>query len=222
MKIWSSICVACMAAGLWSAPQSSVVAPRPTPSRFTTFQYGITVSMPPGLYYCPIPGDWSGADHGRSFYLMPPTQCDVTAAYVLGPADDETPRLDLYYAYNVAGARTPAELARLDCARPRPIAGVTLLGRPAIGCEVTRGDWVDVSASTPYDLEPRTKGYGPDARLTVQLTTRRTRLASDRSVFAAFAAGVHQCAAEWRDQDGKTMWVGVAPGRPECPASVTW
>ena len=74
-------------------------------AQFASYNYGIAVRLPAGLYYCRIPDDWSGADHGRVLYLTPPKACDSTAGYVLGPVAEELPRIELFYAYNVVAAQ---------------------------------------------------------------------------------------------------------------------
>jgi hypothetical protein len=212
------------------AQDSKELRPLRARSRFATYQYGIAVRVPAGLYYCPIPEDWVGADHGRSLYLIPPTRCDSTAGYVLGPVSEPLPRIDLYYSYNVAEAeypdgerpaRTAAELMRQDCARPRRLRDVTLLGQPALACEKRHDAEIDVVVSTPYDLEPRAEGDSPDAQLSVTLVTTPARIASDRATFNAFVRNVYQCAAQW-DSGKKSFWVGAAPARPACPRNAFW
>jgi len=198
--------------------QSDLRVPlRTTRPEFATPNYGLAVRVPRGLYYCRIPEAFDGPDHGRSFYLSPPTTCDDYAQ-----VGEKVPRLELYYGYNVAEARFPdgwreartaEELAREACRRPHRLPAATLLGQPAIGCETQKGKWIELTAMTPYDLDKKA-----DAEMSVRLTTTIDRFAVDRAVFNAFVSGVYQCAARWEDETGeKVFWVGAAPGRPECP-----
>ncbi|HKI01038.1 MAG TPA: hypothetical protein VKK31_03575 [Thermoanaerobaculia bacterium] len=209
--------------------------PRAAPARFASYDYGLKARVPPGLSYCTIPTDWVGSDHGRAFYLRPPAACDTTAGYVLSAVAEQVPRIELYYGYNVAEldyggedgervARTDSELAQQRCARPRRLAGGTLLGRPAVGCRTERGDWVEVEAFATYYLDrPAARVQDPDAKATVRLWTTRARLAQDWPVFVGFAAGVSQCVARWWDDStGAAITVGAAPGRPDCPANAFW
>jgi hypothetical protein len=216
--------------GAGAPQQPGILEPQPARSRFASYQYGIAVQVPTGLYYCSIPEDWVGADHGRTLYLTLPKQCDRTAGFVLGPVAEELPRIELYYGYNVAEAqysdglrpaRTATELARQGCSRPRRFPDVRLLGRPAVGCEGQHGTAVEVSASATYDLEHRAGSSSPDAMVSISLTTTRARLASDRLTFNSFVRSVYQCATQWRSGD-KTFWIGAAPGRPECPPNAFW
>jgi hypothetical protein len=84
------------------------------------------------------------------------------------------------------------------------------------------GEWVEVSVSSPYNLEQRANAGAPDAMVSVRLTTTRGRLKSDRAAFGLFTAHVYLCAAQWRVSSGKTFWVGAWPGRPECPSDASW
>jgi hypothetical protein len=218
------------AVGSNGAQDSKQIRPLRARWRFASYQYGIAVRVPPGLYYCPIPEDWVGADHGRSLYLTPPTRCDSTAGYVLGPVGEQLPRIDLYYAYNVGegdypdGSRPPrtaAELAQRDCARPHRLRDVTLLGQPALACEERHDAAIDIVVSTTYDLEPRAERDSPDAQLSITLVTTPARLASDRATFNSFVRNVYQCKAQWGSGD-KSFWIGAAPGRPACPRNGFW
>lgn len=211
-------------------PARDVRVPRRTRPVFASDQYGIAVHVPAGLWYCAIPTDWTGSDHGRAFYLRPPAACDTEAGYVLAPVAEAVPTLDLYYGYNVVEhdygdgrgereAEGDAEVALQDCPRPEPLAGVMLLGRPAVGCRVVDGDRVTVSAAALYEAE-RSVGHAPlRAQLVVSLTTDRVRLAADWPAFAAFAAGVAQCTPNWEVAEwDSARAAGAVRGGPRWPA----
>ncbi len=207
---------------------------RGAPAALATAEYGLTARVPRGSYYCAISSDWVGPDHGRVLYLRPPAACD-SAGYGVAASPEPLPLLSLSYAYNVAEGdfgdrsgerpgRTDAEIAGAYCVRPQALAGVTLLGRPAVGCRQLSSDTVEVTAIAGYFLNrsPADPGDVPDAQVTVTLRTTRARIATEWPIFVAFTGSVAQCAAEWRsDQPGDTttFWVGAAPGRPECPDS---
>ena len=199
---------------------------------FASDEYGIAVRVPDGLYYCAIPSDWGGADHGRAFYLRAPAACDTKAGYVLSPVEEAVPALSVYYAYNVVehdygdgnGAReaaTDEEVVRQNCRRPERLEGVTLLDRPAVGCRTEDGGQVTVWAGALYEAEHAVGRDPLQAKLIVTLTTTRARLAADWPAFAAFAKGVAQCTPNWEAAEWgsarKTRGVKGGPSWPACP-----
>lgn len=113
-------------------------------------------------------------------------------------------------------------MARQHCEQPERLAGVTLQGRPAVGCRTEEGGRVTVSAVALYEAEHAVGREPLNAQLLVSLTTDRSRLGKDWPAFVAFAAGVAQCTPNWEvaewdvaradgDVRGGLRW-------PACPA----
>jgi hypothetical protein len=209
---------------------ADIRVPRRTRPVFASDQYGLMVQVPDGLYYCAIPPDWVGSDHGRAFYIEPPAACDTTAGYVLSSVAEAIPTLELYYGYNVVEhdfddgrgereAEEDAEVARQHCEQPERLAGVTLLGRPAVGCRTEERGRVTVSAVALYEAEHAVGREPLNAQLVVSLTTDTARLVKDWAAFVAFAAGVAQCTPNWEAAEwGAARATGDVRGGPRWPA----
>jgi hypothetical protein len=205
-------------------PKSEVTPPRPAPPLFATVNYGIMASIPPGLTYCPLPSDWVGSDHGTGIYLTPPAGCHRYEGYPSsGRGETESvPTISLYYAYNAVDEidlpsyfgppRNESELMKLTCEDSQIAApnGLTLLGKPAVGCRYDHGDQVRVTMAQLYSLETSKLHEAPDCELVMTLTTTRPRLAKDLRIFGAITKSISVCTPK-----GYKPFVGRTP----CPQS---
>jgi hypothetical protein len=188
-----------LAAALSSAHAATATKPRPTPHLYVTGNHGVRIEVPGGLYYCPLPDSWVGADHGSNLFLTPPSDCDAEAA----------PRVSVYYGLNVAEwdhgdgqerpPRTDAELRQDECPRGGgKLTDLRLLGRSVTGCTVQKGALVTISANVLYSLEHGGIGSGePDHILAVTLFTTSERLEADVVTFRRVLAGTSICTPEW-------------------------
>lgn len=198
------LCLLCGVLGFgkaWAAPPAAAVSPQPAPRAFTSNNYGVTFSVPPGLFHCPYPSSWVGSDHGVNLYLEKPARCDPGGGEAA--TDQETPPLiQVFYAYNVAEypqpdgtTRAPAtnqELLAQSCdthAQPLP-AGLTLLGTAAAGCLSTKGSHISLAIGSVYSQYPSESSPQPDSDLILTLDTSKTRYRHDLSLFRELAASL--------------------------------
>lgn len=240
-------CAVCRAAGDDAAATQPLAAdtvaanapvPRPAPPILASEEYGVAAMVPAGLIHCRRSESDFGPDHGRIVYLEEPAACDSFGA-AAGDGADMLPSLIVYYNFNLSDGeyadgerapRTARELIGLSCEHPRWLDGVTLLGKPAIGCWTEHDGRIEAYTEVPYDLNSA-PGAAPDAELGVRLVTTRARLAKDWPLFVQLAGSVYLCAAEWENSADSAssgsarapLWIGAAmPGRPECPGGGFW
>ena len=175
--------------------------------------YGVRMAVPLGPFYCPLPPDWIGSDHGTTLLLSRRAGC----------GDSPSRSIELYYGHNVADVllsdgstglvRTTAELVRDRCARPlRSVPGLSLQGAPAVACVERRGLGGSITAGFPYELDPEDHTLGaPNYILTV--TLRTTAMTADLPVFRRVLAGVSICTPDWTHP---------VAGRHACPPGAWW
>jgi hypothetical protein len=201
------------------AAQTELLLPQPTPELYVTDNYGLMLKVPRGLIYCRLPEGWSGSDHGTVFFLVTPSGCIPSQAYPSSsrPTPEFVPAIYLYYGHNVAEVergkgrssppQTSAEYAQLSCKKPfLPLPpGLTLLGKPAIGCRHDDGNKAEVSLKALFD----DKENGMD----LTLSTTRQRLAQDLPMLAKVAQAITECQPSWNKKK---------LGRPACPKAPWW
>lgn len=232
VSIANALMVASLVAILLPSPAfstDSIVAPRRAPSLFATDIFGLMALIPSGLTYCPIPPGWVGSNHGTELYLVAPTGCHREMGYSSsdrGPLNS-VPTISIFYAYNVPELELPGyegpprnaeELRQLECDQPYlPLPdGLTLFGKPAVGCRYDRGDEVKIRLVQLYRLEPsnqRKTGEPPDCELEVTLYSSRKRLAEDLRIFGAITKSFALCTPA---EDKATT------ERPRCPQQNYW
>jgi len=177
------------------------------------------LKVPQGLRYCPLPEGWTGSDHGTALFLEAPSGCIPSRAYASSsrPTPEFVPAIYLYYAYNVveiergngqsSPPRTSAEYAQRYCKKPfLPVPpGLTLLGKPALGCRHDDGDRVEISLKAVFD--------GGESGMDVTLSTTRQRLARDLRVLSSVASEISECQPSWDKKKHE---------RPACPQTGSW
>lgn len=214
--------------GLWLclfyAAAAAAAPAQPTPRVFTSNNYGVTFSVPTGLFHCPYPSSWVGSDHGVNLYLTRPDRCDPDGGAVA--ADSEAPPLiQVFYGYNVpeypqpdGTTRPPAtnqELLAPSCdtqAPPLP-AGLTLLGTTAAGCLMTKGSHMSLVIGSVYTEYPSEPSPQPDSLLILTLNTTKARYRHDLGLFRALAASLAICTIA-----GQPAQPPLAP----CPSGPWW
>lgn len=182
----------------------SPTPPHPTPRAFVSEQYGLTFRTPPHSFFCGLPADWAGSDHGTIIFLARPKRCFGAGYPSSGRGFSGDPsRIEVFYAYDVAedesGEKPP---------RCHEIARATFINsvRPLCSAPSSRG--VQVSVSAKY-----TAGESDEAELT--LVTSRARLKADLIAFRNLLQSARTCTATWHDdRGGKPFNTGAGPPCP--------
>jgi hypothetical protein len=202
----------------------AAAAPERAPARFTTHDYQLTVNIPPGLFHCPSPPGWTGADHGISLYLARPSACDAETPAAAEAEAGQLPQIRFYYVSNGVdmggqqGAIHPPqrnlELHQLACgeahsAWPPPM---TMLGVTATTCFEHRDDTISLAAGTLY-RQTMTATTPPDSQAWLILQTSARRYPYDLKIFQAILKTIAVCRSKDRPPE---------PPRPACPPAVRW
>lgn len=225
LRLLATALVAVAGFGMMTAwAPAEAASAQPAPPAFTTNNYGVTFSVPPGLFHCPYPAGWVGSDHGVNLYLTKPSRCDPQGG--AAATDQETPPLiQVFYHYNVAEypqpdgtTRAPAtnqEMLAQFCdthAQPSP-AGLTLLGQKAAGCLTTKGSQMSLVIGSLYSEYPGEPSSQPDSSLILTLDTTQARYRHDLGLFRALAASLAICTIEGEP---------AHPPRARCPSGPWW
>lgn len=192
---------------------AAAMAPPPTrspalsPPVFVSSNYALTFRPPPGAYYCPLPADWVGSDHGTTLLLAQPKTCGEVGYPSSGRAftPESTPRIEVYYGYwDADDAPAPG-----PC---RQVGTAALLGGEQPLCRTNAEGFVVVKVTARYEADI-------PAELDLTLVTTPARLARDLAAFRAMAGTARACAAGWKDDKGHPFTLGH--GAP-CPADGRW
>ena len=175
-------------------------APQEAHGIFVSRSYALTFTVPRGLTYCRVPGDWAGSDHGTVLFLLPPTSCgDVGFASMARGFEPATvPRIEVYYG------RTNGIHHAEPCL---DVGRIRFLGRVRPLC---RSAWRDMATREVRGL------YVADdeTEAVFTLVSYPSRLRRDLAVFRALTATVRVCAVPWQDAEGRPRIEGS--GR-SCP-----
>jgi hypothetical protein len=172
-------------------------------------QYGLTFDAPNSGFYCALPADWSGSDHGTVIFLAPPKRCDGAGYPSSGREfNGNPPRVEVFYAYDVAdddvGSKPP------PC---KTIGHVRFLGQSRQLCRKSSRQGVDVSVSAKYSADQ-------PAETTLTLVTSRSRLADDLPKFERLLESARTCTATWHDAKGGEPF--TTGSGPPCPDDARW
>jgi hypothetical protein len=177
---------------------SPAIQPRPAPPVFVSSIYGLTFQTPPGSFYCPLPDDWRGSDHGTTVFLQSPEECGG-AGYASSSRNylRDVPLVSIYYGYAFGdGERSEASCKKAGRAR--------LFGEPRPLCRKDKDGKVIISV---------TAGYMADspAEAIVTLETTPNRLDQDIRRLVTLAASVRACSIVYYERGKKiTMGSGIA------------
>lgn len=177
------------------------VAPKSAPPVFVTSIYGLTFKTPPDAFYCPLPDDWVGSDHGMTVFLETPGECGGAGF----PSSSrgfqrDVPRIEIFYAYWMEDDEPSPP--------PCPAAGRTLLFsqlRPL--CREDQDGHVNVTVQARYMADI-------SAQVVITLVTEPNRLDQDIGKLIALATSMRTCSSEWTSDKGKKSVVGTGP---RCP-----
>ena len=180
------------------------VKPRATPAVYVTGNYALTLRLPKGATYCPLPDSWVGSDHGSVFFLTPPAWC-AGVGYPSGSrgfGPDQTPRIELYYGYWDGDVQRPR--------RCRSIGAMVFLGKHYQLCPRYAGGSSVVEVTGFYQADQQ-------AEAVLSLVTTRGRLARDLKTFREVAATLRPCRTKWEVAGQEKISGSGAP----CPKG-TW
>jgi hypothetical protein len=178
------------------------IAPKPAPPVFVTSIYGLTFKTPPASFYCPLPDDWVGSDHGTTVFLQSPGSCGGAGF----PSSSRgfsrnVPRIDVFYAYWM-GEDEPSP-------PPCPAAGrMQLFSELRPLCREDKDGWITVTVSARYTADI-------PAQVTVTLVTQPNRLDQDISKLISLTTSMRSCSSVWTFDKGKRSVVGNGPRCPK-------
>ncbi len=186
-------------AALQNAP---TIAPKAAPPVFVTSIYGLTFKTPLGSFYCPLPDDWVGSDHGTVVFLESPGGCGG-AGYPSSSRGFErnVPRIEIFYAYWM-GEDEPSP-------PPCSKAGRTqLFSTPRPLCRDDQDGWVTITVSARYLADI-------PAKVNVTLVTEPSRLDQDIRKLIRLTSSMQPCSSVWTSDKGKKSVVGSGPRCPK-------
>jgi hypothetical protein len=172
--------------------------PRPVPALYVTSNYNLTFRPPKGAWYCPLPDNWVGSDHGTLLFLESPAKC-YGAGYPSSGRGFEppaTPFIRVYYGYDTSEDTEPERCDQVGTLR--------LMGRIRPLCR--RADDGRIEASAKFGTDVATEVF-------ISLYTDKSRYRSDLAKLRAVAASLMPCRTTWTVR-GMTKTSGN--GRP-CP-----
>jgi len=171
-------------------PAPHKVQPRTAPAIYVTQNYALTLRVPKGATYCPLPDSWVGSDHGSIFFLTPPAWCAgvgyPSSSRGFGP--DQTPRIELYYGYRDEDMPRPP--------RCRSIGTTLFLGKYYQLCPGHRGGSRTVEVTGFYEADQQ-------AEAVLTLVTTSGRLARDLKTLRRVAATVRPCRTKSQERDSE-------------------
>jgi hypothetical protein len=217
MKVIFLAVVALTAAAGNMESQNASHAPKQAPKLYVTQKFGLAMSVPSGLTFCPLPKSWSGQEEGTALFLKPPSACTAPGeSSATRPTDGFVPSIVLRYHANgsredafdghIPAPGTSEEFARQFCAGAFASPDFKLFGQPAFTCRSQMpGNKIRIVLMAVYD----------SARSHVLLTLLTTpdRLADDTRTLATLASSITAC----QPSSDKEKRAGAA-----CPKGNWW
>jgi hypothetical protein len=195
-------------AALLGGPQENVPShpPKPAPRIYVSREFGLMMTVPPGLSYCALPKKWSGTEEGTVLFLEPPSAClDMqSGSSTVRPIAGFVPSITVHYRANrerydnfdgaIPKAPSSKELARQFCPEPLHDSELKLFGQPAFGCRSDQsGNKVKIVL---FAL------YGPEHNiLTVSLLTTQERLDAGMQMLGKISSSINACDPEKKQTD---------------------
>ena len=196
------LCAALLAAslGLDVRAATPTYPPERAAGEFSSANYAVTFPAPPDTFYCPIPNDWTGSDHGTVIFLERPTKC-YRPGYPSSSRgfDPGVPHIEIYYGLNVSEYVPP---------RCRAVDRLELMGSRRPLCRLPDPKWIVLSVSTTYQSFDTTD-------FDATLVTTRARFTHDLDLFRRFVAAVRTCKDGDASLKGAASTWGTWPSLPE-------
>lgn len=185
-------------------------APKFAVGDFTSSNYAVTFRAPEHAYYCPLPENWEGSDHGTVVFFTKPKAC-YGAGY---PSSDrgfepgDVPRIEIYYGYDLDQSEGDQRPPRCHS------AGTALLfGKSAPLCEETNDGLAIITARGHYTADQ-------PAMLSVTLVVSPADVPRFFPTFKTVLSSARPCRAKWEasDDHGRIVNSGYTGHVPACPA----
>lgn len=196
----------------------------PAPSSYTSQNYSLRFSLPPGLFRCGTPPAFVGSEHGFEAYLVKPTECSSSEASAMGVDAGSIPRISVFYEYNIVPMsvgknspeipRTNEELLYFSCQKNGKVTGpsVSFLGAKAEGCLSKNGNLRTLTYQAVYNQSAPQPNAPPDSKITISLDTTKDRYKEDKRILLELVKGVSACRS-----------FGPAYlNRPACAKQIPW
>ena len=155
------------------------------PPVYVTEIYGFTFEAPRGAYYCPLPEDWIGSDHGTIVFLERPSSC-VGAGYPSSSRSFEpqtAPRISIYYSYSMEPEdRPPPE----PCQALAGFPTMQWFGQTRRICRSEQDGFVVLTIQAAV-------GGKPPRDLSVRLVTPREPTYGEFMTFLSLATSIRSC-----------------------------
>ena len=177
--------------------QTASYAPKPAPRLYVTQKFGLVMTVPPGLSFCPLPKGWSGYEEGTVLFLKPPSACMATGgSSAVRPIDGFVPSIGLRYHINrsrndafdgnIPAPRTSEEFAQQFCPGTFVSPNLKLFDQPAFTCRSEMpGNKVRIVLMSVYD--------SARSHLILTLLTTPDRLAEDTRLLATVSSSISSC-----------------------------
>ena len=194
--VFLMVMVLAAAAGTMES-QTASYASKPTPRLYVTQKFGLVMTVPPGLSFCPLPKGWSGYEEGTILFLQPPSACmPPGGSSAVRPIDGFVPSIGLRYQTNrsrddafdgnIPAPRTSEEFAHQVCAGAFASPDLKLFDEPALTCRSEMpGNKVRIVLISVYDSARN--------HLILTLLTTHDRLADDTRLLATVASSITGC-----------------------------
>lgn len=194
------------------------------PRSYTSQNYSLRFSLPPGLYRCETPSTFVGSEHGFEVYLVKPTECSSSQATAAGTEASSTPRISVFYEYNIVpmgvGISAPElpgtneELLHLSCQQSEGVVGpsIYLMGAKAEGCLSKNGNLRTLTYRAVYNQSAPQAKAPPDSKIAVTLDTTKNRYEADKRILLALLKGISACRS----------FGSAYLNRPTCAKQIPW
>lgn len=209
MRMWAAVVGLAASAMVLSATLAGVALP--APSVYATPNYGLTFQVPPNSFYCPLPEDWVGSDHGTLIFLESPGGCGGSGyPSSVRAFERDVARIEIFYSYDMSEF-VDEEYAPV----PVPcdaVARSRFLGHDTPICKTTEDGTIILRAEAKYEADAA-------AEAAFTLVTTDDRYANDFAIFQALLASAKPCSSEWKDDKGRTERFGTGD---RCPSGASW
>lgn len=197
MKSVFLVVIALTAAAGNMESQTASYAHKPAPRLYVTQKFGLVMTVPPGLSFCPLPKGWSGYEEGTVLFLKPPSACMAPGeSSAVRPIDGFVPSIGLRYHINrsrndafdgnIPAPRTSEEFAHQFCPGAFASPDLKLFDQPAFTCRSEMpGSKVRIVLMAVYDSAQN--------HLILTLLTTPDRLADDTRLLATVSSSISAC-----------------------------
>jgi hypothetical protein len=182
----------------------------PTPSVYVTPNYNLTFHVPPKSFYCPLPRDWLGTDHGTVIFLESPGGCSGNG-YASSDRgfERDVARIGIYYGWDFSEDSDESAAASKPC---EAVGHSHFLGRDTPICKTNKDGKIILGVKGKYDADS-------PAEAEFVLITTADRFARDFAIFRALLISARPCSLQWTYGKSQTGRSGTGA---RCPSGAGW